>query len=747
VHRLGASLEDRGRVAMLGDDAPRGLVYLTEARRLGTSDAASDLLVARALESIDSESALIAHQPAGFFIAQFDAMSVVALDTASTVQTWDRATRARTSAPIQGIAAATPLGDRVAMVDEHGAVQVVGRDGSARWRVVSAHADFVNDVRFPNGVAGNATGNVVVSWGPTAKLWSGEDGHLRGEIAMPGPVLAAAFDHDGTRVAVADIAGTVRIWDAASAALVATCPAHDGRVRALAWTGDGAQVVSGGDDGKVVLCDARSGALVHRFEGHAAPVIALDVSKDGTRIASAGFDGPVRVWNRATGLETARLEGHTVPVTSVQFSPDGASLATAGLDSIVRIWDVDSGTLAGTLQGGGVTSMVGWEADGSALITAGMDGTIRRWDVARARRGREVKLHAGLLRDLSLSPDGRTLASAADDGLVISDARTREVRAALRDLGPITNARFAPDSRTLVVTTGGGSAAIYGVDGIRSSVLPGTGYTTATITTGGVTVTVGHDMQLRMWSPRGDELAHLQLEFEPADLVLDPSGRYVVAVPGYGNTREAAAPVLDVERHEIVARLRGEHAPYTVAMSQTQIAASDGNDIRVWDLGTWRPVATLVGHRAAVTALGFLADGRLISSGSDFVSMVWRDGKLVSTLPGGSARLTAFASAPDGATFASATGDGLVHVWDAATYQPLFTQRAHALAATHLVYGTDGQSILSGGADGRVASWNLPHPHRSLAELDEILRCRVPLRLEHDTLLPRALDFDDASCR
>jgi hypothetical protein len=55
--------------------------------------------------------------------------------------------------------------------------------------------------------------------------------------------------------------------------------------------------------------------------------------------------------------------------------------------------------------------------------------------------------------------------------------------------------------------------------------------------------------------------------------------------------------------------------------------------------------------------------------------------------------------------------------------------------------------VVSGGNDGRLVTWDLAQRERSAAELAEIVRCRVPLRLEGDVALPREVDFDDPACK
>ena len=42
---------------------------------------------------------------------------------------------------------------------------------------------------------------------------------------------------------------------------------------------------------------------------------------------------------------------------------------------------------------------------------------------------------------------------------------------------------------------------------------------------------------------------------------------------------------------------------------------------------------------------------------------------------------------------------------------------------------------------------DLGHPQKSAYDLAELVRCRVPLRLDGETVVPRDLDFDDPTCK
>ena len=64
----------------------------------------------------------------------------------------------------------------------------------------------------------------------------------------------------------------MKLWDAATGALVRTFEGHSGSVNSVAFSPDGARVLSGSWDKTIKLWDAATGALLRTFEGHSDTV-------------------------------------------------------------------------------------------------------------------------------------------------------------------------------------------------------------------------------------------------------------------------------------------------------------------------------------------------------------------------------------------------------------------------------------------------------------------------------------------
>jgi WD40 repeat protein len=88
---------------------------------------------------------------------------------------------------------------------------------------------------------------------------------LRNYEKMPGRLTCGAFSKDGTKLAVAGLAGEARIYQFEDGKLIAKLTGHRGGLFAVAFHPNGSQVATGGFDGQVRIYDIATGSLAASF--------------------------------------------------------------------------------------------------------------------------------------------------------------------------------------------------------------------------------------------------------------------------------------------------------------------------------------------------------------------------------------------------------------------------------------------------------------------------------------------------
>ena len=149
---------------------------------------------------------------------------------------------------------------------------------------------------------------------------------------------------------------------------------------------------------------------------HAGKIEAIAFSPDGSKFATAGDDGQVRVWNTGTRQPAGLTLSHGEAVTSVSFSPDGQLLATGTTDGVVGLWKATDGRLVSVLKSVGPPICGVTFAEGGKSVACAAGTAVEIWRVTGGGASTVLGRHSTVVSALAISADGRTLASASEDG-------------------------------------------------------------------------------------------------------------------------------------------------------------------------------------------------------------------------------------------------------------------------------------------------------------------------------------------
>jgi RNA polymerase sigma factor (sigma-70 family) len=398
---------------------------------------------------------------------------------------------------------------------------------------------------------------------------------------------ALAFAPDGKTLAQGTGMNTVRLWDVATGRSRDFPGAgHGGAVAAVRVLRDGKQLTTLGGDGTVRVWDAATGKQLERVPLPNESGLAL--SPDGSTVLTA-LAGEAGVWDVAGGKEPRRLAAGKAleddPVQGImvsgRFSADGRRVAAATFGFkgprdrwLLRAWDVATGKVlhrsTGEVWLGNAPpdfdrflADYALSPDGTALLTlvsepgpdkAGVPTTLRLvslWDLATGRALWRVEVDA-VYHASAISPDGRTIAVATAERIVLLEAATGKERARLK--GTARALAFSRDNRTLAA--GEGSAVRFWDVGRGEALCRLTGHQgdvqgLAFGPGGRVLVTASADSTALVWDmtrftarPQPAELAADQAEALWNDLASDDAARAYRAVLALAAAPKTAVALL-----------------------------------------------------------------------------------------------------------------------------------------------------------------------------------------------------------
>lgn len=135
-------------------------------------------------------------------------------------------------------------------------------------------------------------------------------------------------------------------------------------------------------------------------------------------------------------------------------------------------------------------------------------------------------------------------------------------------------------------------------------------------------------------------------------------------------------------------------------------------------------IHTLEGHTAAVDALSFTPDGKMLISGgstNDGTIKLWwlKTGREIDSFRGHRTSVLSLLLSSDGETLASAGDDAAINLWNWKTGEYTRTFLGHSSNVLCLAMTSDGQTLVSGGLDG-IRLWDLrrQRPLYNLARFD-----------------------------
>lgn len=305
-------------------------------------------------------------------------------------------------------------------VTGNGAVRVLDAATGAVKHTFRGPEGGEDEVVYVRHVPGRRELIAVATKQPGVWCWDLNTGKELWQVRLTSKSYFPELSRDGKILVLAEIAGTVRVLDAATGKeRTSFKPAAVGHVARIKVSPDGKTVAtsSGGSfTMAIAFWDAATGKLLTDLPGHSSGITAVALAPDGAKVYTVGKDRTLRAWDSATGQELVRSPAE--PASFIAVSSDNKTIFAAGPDAgAIRVLDARTGKRERTIQAfAKVLVGLALTSDGKRLIAAGRDqetgnSLVRVLDASTGAKLREFGASAAKVEQLAMRPDGETIAT------------------------------------------------------------------------------------------------------------------------------------------------------------------------------------------------------------------------------------------------------------------------------------------------------------------------------------------------
>ena len=257
------------------------------------------------------------------------------------------------------------------------------------------------------------------------------------------------FSPDGTVLAVATPIG-IWLYDTSSYETIELLTGDKYGISSISFSPDGKTLAGGGADKIIYLWNFRTGKRKQSFIANNGNIFNVSFSYNGKTLASASIY-ETNLWDTTSGIHQKTYNGYTDMRSTLWLNNDEMIHASAN-EKMVLLSDLMTRKVKMGLGGHKkIVKSISFSPDGKTMASGSYDKTIRLWNLPKGLYKKTLKGHKKSINSMDFSADGKLLASASrDDTARVWDVETGKLKRTFKEhTADVQHVALSPDGKTL----------------------------------------------------------------------------------------------------------------------------------------------------------------------------------------------------------------------------------------------------------------------------------------------------------